>query len=181
LDRLRLGSHDRPGTGRENDDGDISAGQVLLKRKALIAGDERFEPGFFGFVEQLAVGVTGPAHFGCGAYVVAGKYAGQTARGIFVEQNPNPFEGKVILAKYSMRWMTSRGMLGKISGPAISSAVHPALAFSTMASAWMRVPLMTQAPETRPGTLSTSAHFDQSISFAAMMCLFFAANKRSAA
>jgi len=50
-----------------------------------------------------------------------------------------------------------------ISGPAISSAVHPALAFSTMASACTRVPLMTQAPETRPGTLSTSSHFDQSI------------------
>jgi hypothetical protein len=41
--------------------------------------------------------------------------------------------------------------------------VHPALAFSTMASACTRVPLMTQAPETRPGTLSTSSHFDQSI------------------
>jgi len=54
-------------------------------------------------------------------------------------------------------------MLGKISGPAISSAVHPALAFSTMASAWTRVPLITQVPETRRGTLSTSSHFDQSI------------------
>jgi hypothetical protein len=62
-------------------------------------------------------------------------------------------------------------MLGKISGPAISSAEHPAMAFSTMASAWTRVPLMTQAPETRPGTLSTSQHFAQSIGLSGMAWL----------
>ena len=44
--------------------GDISAGEILLKRQASIPGDERFETGFFGFVEQLVVGVAGPAHFG---------------------------------------------------------------------------------------------------------------------
>src|SRR6516162_2983509 len=93
----------------------------------------------------------GPAHFRCSAHVVAGEHAAQTAWSVFVEQDPHPFEGSVILAKRSTRWTMSRGMLGKISGPVISSAVHPALAFSTMASACTRVPLMTQAPETRPG------------------------------
>ena len=39
----------------KDNDGDISAGEILLKRKALIAGDERFDTGLLGFVEQLAV------------------------------------------------------------------------------------------------------------------------------
>jgi len=96
--RLRLGANDGPGIGGQNDDGDISAGEILLIRKASIGGDERFETSLFGFVEQLAVDVAGAAHFRCGAYVVAGEYAAETAWNIFVEQDPHPFEGGLILA-----------------------------------------------------------------------------------
>jgi hypothetical protein len=35
--------------------GNISAGEILLKRQTSIPGDERFETAFFGFVEQLAL------------------------------------------------------------------------------------------------------------------------------
>jgi hypothetical protein len=49
--RLRLSANDGPGIGGENDDGDISAGEILLKRQASIPGDEGFETGFFGFVQ----------------------------------------------------------------------------------------------------------------------------------
>src|SRR6516225_17533 len=82
--------------------------------------------------------------------------------GVLIEQNPHPFEGVWILANRRTAFTRARGS-SNIS-VAISSAVHPAFALSTTACAGTRVPLMTQAPDSLPGTLSTSSDLDQSTS-----------------
>src|SRR5215471_2345731 len=128
---LGLGAYDRPDIGRKDHHGDISAGDILLKNKVLVAGDERVETCLLRFIEQLPVGVGGPAHFGGRAHVMAHQNAAHAPWGVLVEQNPHPFEGVPILANRKTPLTHSRGS-SNIS-VAISSAVHPALALSTTA------------------------------------------------
>jgi hypothetical protein len=164
---LRLGAYRRAPVGREDHDGDGAARDALLEGEILVSGNKDFERAFFGFVEQLPV---------CeGAQPISAavrtswpvRMRRTAARNVFVEQNPHPFDGIAPFAKRSTPLTRSSGS-SKIS-VAISSAVDPSRALSTIASAGTRESSTTQAPERRPDTLSTSSHFDQSIGFSGMM------------
>ena len=48
---LRIGAYNRPDIRRKDHDGYISASEILLKNKVLVAGDECVETCFFGFIE----------------------------------------------------------------------------------------------------------------------------------
>src|SRR5215472_10883010 len=128
---LRMHAYDRPDIGRKDHDSDIPASEVLLKNKVLVAGDEGVETRFLRLIEQLPVGIGGPAHFGGRPHVMARQDAAQTPRGVLIEQNPHPFEGIPIFANRRTPFTRLRGS-SNIS-VAISSAVHPAFALSTTA------------------------------------------------
>jgi hypothetical protein len=51
LHALRLGAYQRPRIGREDNDGDASPGEVLLKDEVLVAGEDCVETGFLGFIQ----------------------------------------------------------------------------------------------------------------------------------
>jgi hypothetical protein len=51
LDDLRLRADQRPRIGGKDDDGDVSADEVLLENHVLVAGDESLETGLLGDVE----------------------------------------------------------------------------------------------------------------------------------
>src|SRR5271169_1762780 len=90
---LRLDADDGPGIGGQDNHSDVSAGEILLKRKILIASDEGVETRVFGFTEQSPVAEASPAHLeGC-SYDMSGQDAAQLPGSVLVEQDSHPLEG----------------------------------------------------------------------------------------
>src|SRR5262249_29779824 len=156
-------SNQPPATPREDDDCDLSIGEVLLKANVAVCSYQDIETGCLSGVEQLAVLEPVPAVRPCLFNGVILKSRGDTSAACRCRKERAQAQetgASRLRAANSSTALTWSLVTGNCSST--SSMVIPSSRFSKPIATGVRVPLNPQAPLTLPGMLSTAGQRDQS-------------------